>query len=117
MGFFLKDDGPVAWRGPMLTRAIEQFLGDALWGAPDFLLMDLPPGTGDVALTVAQKLPEAAMLIVTTPQDAASRTAIKAARMAQMTHQHVLGVIENMAYYVCPDCGSRHDIFGQGGGE
>lgn len=116
MGFFLPDNQPVVWRGPMLARAIEQFLGDVLWGSPDFLLIDLPPGTGDVALTVAETLPHAAMVIVTTPQEAAAKTAIKAAKMARMTEQHLLGVIENMAYYVCPDCGSRHSIFGRGGG-
>lgn len=117
MAFFLPDNQPVVWRGPMLARAVEQFLGDVLWGSPDFLLIDLPPGTGDVALTVAQMLPDAAMLIVTTPQDAAARTAIKAAKMAEMTNQRLLGVVENMAFYACPDCGSRHDVFGRGGGE
>jgi ATP-binding protein involved in chromosome partitioning len=115
MGFFLPDNEPVVWRGPMLGRAIEQFLGDVLWGSPDFLLIDLPPGTGDIALTIAQMIPGADMIIVTTPQEAAARTAIKAAKMAQMTKQHVLGVVENMAYYVCPDCDSRHYIFGRGG--
>jgi len=115
MGFFLPDNEPVIWRGPMLGRAIEQFLGDVLWGSPDFLLIDLPPGTGDIALTVAQMIPGAELVIVTTPQEAASRTAVKAAKMARMTKQHVLGVVENMSYYICPDCGSRHYIFGRGG--
>lgn len=115
MGFFLPDNDPVIWRGPMLGRAIEQFLGDVLWGSPDFLLIDLPPGTGDIALTVAQMIPGAGMIIVTTPQEAAAKTAVKAAKMARMTKQDVLGVVENMAYYVCPDCGSRHHIFGRGG--
>jgi ATP-binding protein involved in chromosome partitioning len=115
MGFFLPDNEPVVWRGPMLGRAIEQFLGDVLWGSPDYLLIDLPPGTGDIALTVAQMLPGAELIIVTTPQEAAARTAIKAAKMAQMTKQRVLGVVENMAYFVCPDCGGRHYIFGRGG--
>jgi len=115
MGFFLPDNEPVIWRGPMLGRAIEQFLGEVLWGSPDFLLIDLPPGTGDIALTIAQMIPGAGMIIVTTPQEAAAKTAIKAAKMAQMTKQHVLGVVENMAYYVCPDCDSRHYIFGRGG--
>jgi ATP-binding protein involved in chromosome partitioning len=116
MGFFLPDNEPVIWRGPMLGRAIEQFLGDVLWGSPDFLLIDLPPGTGDIALTVAQMIPGAELIIVTTPQEAAARTAVKAAKMAQMTKQRVLGVVENMAYFVCPDCGARHHIFGRGGG-
>ena len=115
MGFFLPDNDPVIWRGPMLGRAIEQFLGDVLWGSPDYLLLDLPPGTGDIALTIAQMIPGADMIIVTTPQEAAARTAVKAAKMARMTKQNVLGVVENMAYYVCPDCGSRHHIFGRGG--
>lgn len=115
MGFFLPDNEPVVWRGPMLGRAIEQFLGDVLWGSPDYLLIDLPPGTGDIALTVAQMIPGAELIVVTTPQEAAARTAIKAAKMAQMTKQRVLGVVENMAYYECPDCGSRHYIFGRGG--
>jgi len=115
MGFFLPDNEPVIWRGPMLGRAIEQFLGDVLWGSPDFLLIDLPPGTGDIALTVAQMIPGAGMIIVTTPQEAAAKTAIKAAKMARMTKQDVLGVVENMSYYICPDCGSRHHIFGRGG--
>ncbi len=115
MGFFLPDNEPVVWRGPMLGRAIEQFLGDVLWGSPDYLLVDLPPGTGDIALTIAQMIPGAELIIVTTPQEAAARTAIKAAKMAQMTKQRVLGVVENMAYFVCPSCGDRHYIFGRGG--
>ena len=115
MGFFLPDNEPVVWRGPMLGRAIEQFLGDVLWGSPDFLLIDLPPGTGDIALTVAQMIPTAEMIIVTTPQEAAAKVAVKAAKMAQMTHHHILGVVENMAYFVCPTCDTRHYIFGRGG--
>jgi ATP-binding protein involved in chromosome partitioning len=115
MGFFLPDNEPVVWRGPMLGRAIEQFLGDVLWGSPDFLLIDLPPGTGDIALTVAQMIPSAEMIIVTTPQEAAAKVAVKAAKMAQMTHHRVLGVVENMAYFVCPACDTRHYIFGRGG--
>jgi ATP-binding protein involved in chromosome partitioning len=115
MGFFLPDNEPVIWRGPMLGRAIEQFLGDVFWGSPDFLLIDLPPGTGDIALTIAQMIPGADMIIVTTPQEAAAKTAVKAAKMARMTKQNVLGVVENMSYYICPDCGSRRHIFGRGG--
>lgn len=115
MGFFLPENEPVVWRGPMLGRAIEQFLGDVLWGSPDFLLIDLPPGTGDVALTVAQMLPDAEMLIVTTPQEAASKVAVKAAKMAQLTKHRVIGVVENMSYFVCPSCQERHHIFGRGG--
>lgn len=115
MGLFLDGDEPVIWRGPMLGRAIEQFLGDVLWGSPDFLLIDLPPGTGDIALTVAQMIPDAEIVIVTTPQEAAARTAVKAAKMAQMTKHRVAGVIENMAYFVCPVCDTKHHIFGRGG--
>lgn len=115
MGFFLPENEPVVWRGPMLGRAIEQFLGDVLWGSPDLLLIDLPPGTGDIALTVAQMIPGAEMIIVTTPQEAAAHVAVKAAKMAQMTGHHVLGVIENMSYFLCPTCQSRHHIFGRGG--
>lgn len=115
IGFFLPDNEPVVWRGPMLARALEQFLGDVLWGSPDFLLIDLPPGTGDIALTVAQMIPGAELVIVTTPQEAAARTAAKAAKMARLTKQRILGVVENMAYFDCPTCGTRHHIFGQGG--
>jgi ATP-binding protein involved in chromosome partitioning len=115
MAFFLTDNEPVIWRGPMLGRAIEQFLGDVLWGSPDYLLVDLPPGTGDIALTIAQMIPSAEMIIVTTPQEAASKVAIKAAKMAQMTKHRLVGVIENMAYFVCPNCEEKHYIFGRGG--
>lgn len=115
MGFFLPNNEPVVWRGPLLGRALEQFLGDVLWGSPDYLLVDLPPGTGDIALNVAQMIPGAELIIVTTPQEAASKIAAKAAKMARMTEQRVLGVVENMSYFVCPDCGSRHHIFGRGG--
>jgi ATP-binding protein involved in chromosome partitioning len=115
MGFFLPENEPVIWRGPMLGRAIEQFLGDVLWGSPDFLLIDLPPGTGDVALTIAQMLPAAEMIIVTTPQEAASKVAIKAAKMARATRHHIAGVIENMTSFTCPGCGETHHIFGRGG--
>jgi len=115
MGFFLPDNEPVIWRGPMLGRAMEQFLGDVLWGSPDFLLIDLPPGTGDVALTIAQMIPAAEMIIVTTPQEAASKVAVKAAKMAKMTGHGLVGVIENMSHFVCPSCGEKHHVFGRGG--
>jgi ATP-binding protein involved in chromosome partitioning len=114
-GFFLPENDPVIWRGPMLGRAIEQFLGDVLWGSPDYLLIDLPPGTGDIALTVAQMLPTAEMVIVTTPQEAASKVAIKAAKMAVLTKHRIAGVVENMAYFTCPGCGEQHHLFGRGG--
>ncbi len=115
MGFFLEDDEPVIWRGPMLGRAMEQFLGDVLWGSPDYLLIDLPPGTGDIALTIAQLLPSAEMIVVTTPQEAASKIAAKAAKMALLTKHRIIGVVENMSYFICPNCGEKHFIFGHGG--
>jgi len=116
MGFFLEDDEPVIWRGPMLGRAMEQFLGDVLWGSPDYLLIDLPPGTGDIALTIAQMLPAAEMIVVTTPQEAAAKIAAKAAKMAVLTKHRIIGVVENMSYFVCPSCGEKHFSFGHGGG-
>jgi ATP-binding protein involved in chromosome partitioning len=115
MGLFLAAGEPVVWRGPMLGRALEQFLADVRWGSPDILLIDLPPGTGDVALTVARAVPAAEILLVTTPQEAAAKVAIKAARMAQMTGHPLLGVVENMAYFLCPSCGEKHYVFGRGG--
>jgi ATP-binding protein involved in chromosome partitioning len=115
MGFFLEDDEPVIWRGPMLGRAMEQFLGDVLWGSPDYLLIDLPPGTGDIALTIAQMLPSAEIIVVTTPQEAAAKIAAKAAKMAVLTKHRIIGVVENMSYFVCPSCGDKHFIFGHGG--
>jgi len=116
MGFFVPEETPVIWRGPMLHKAVQQFLGDVYWGDLDFLLADLPPGTGDVSLSMAQFLPGAQMLVVTTPQDAARKVAERAGRMAAQTHQKVVGVIENMSYFVCPHCGERTSIFGEGGG-
>jgi ATP-binding protein involved in chromosome partitioning len=115
MGFFLEDDEPVIWRGPMLGRAMEQFLGDVLWGSPDYLLIDLPPGTGDIALTIAQMLPSAEIIVVTTPQEAAAKIAAKSAKMAVLTKHRIIGVVENMSYFVCPSCGDKHFIFGHGG--
>jgi len=108
---------PVAFRGPMLHRALEQFLTDVYWGDLDFLLLDLPPGTGDMAISAAQLLPRAELLIVTTPQPAAAEVAIRAGMMAGQTHQRVLGVVENMSGFPCPHCGEPVDVFGSGGGE
>ena len=114
-------DQVIAWRGPILDRALQQFLADVYWGDLDFLLVDLPPGTGDVALSLGQKLPNAEVLVVTTPQQAAAEVAERAGTMASMLEQRVLGVVENMAYLdvTCPDCGETHrvDVFGSGGGE
>jgi len=104
------------WRGPMLHRALQQFLADVYWGDLDVLLLDLPPGTGDVAISVAQLLPSAELLIVTTPQLAAAEVAERAGAIATQTHQRIIGVIENMAYLVCPHCGEQTDLFGSGGG-
>jgi ATP-binding protein involved in chromosome partitioning len=117
MGFFVPEETPVIWRGPMLHKAIEQFLGDVYWGELDFLLADLPPGTGDVSISLASFLPGAQMLVVTTPQDAARKVAERAGRMAERTNLRPLGVIENMSFYVCPHCGEKERIFGSGGGQ
>ncbi len=116
MGFFVPEETPVIWRGPMLHKAIEQFLGDVYWGDLDYLLCDLPPGTGDVSISLASFLPGASMLVVTTPQEAARKVAERAGKMAERTNLRPLGVIENMSYYLCPHCGERDEIFGSGGG-
>ena len=113
-------DQVVAWRGPILDRAITQMLADVYWGDLDFLLLDLPPGTGDVAISLGQKLPNAEVLVVTTPQQAAAEVAERAGTMASMMNQRVVGVVENMSYLAltCAHCGqpSRHEVFGVGGG-
>jgi ATP-binding protein involved in chromosome partitioning len=116
IGMFTEGNKPVVWRGPMLHRALQQFLADVYWGDLDVLLLDLPPGTGDVAISVAQLLPSAELLIVTTPQLAASEVAERAGAIASQTRQRITGVIENMAYLVCPHCGEQTDLFGSGGG-
>ena len=116
IGQFVEGNAPVVWRGPMLTRAIQQFLADVYWSELDVLFMDLPPGTGDVAITVAQLVPNAELLIVTTPQAAAAEVAERAGSISQQTGQRVAGVIENMSAMIMPD-GSTMDIFGTGGGE
>ncbi|WP_035812195.1 Mrp/NBP35 family ATP-binding protein [Jiangella gansuensis] len=112
-------DIPVAWRGPMLHRALQQFLTDVYWGDLDVLLLDLPPGTGDVAISLAQLLPNAEILVVTTPQLAAAEVAERAGSIAIQTHQQVAGVIENMSFLPCPHCGPAHrlEVFGSGGGQ
>lgn len=116
IGHFVGDNSPVVWRGPMLHRAIQQFLGDVFWGDLDILLLDLPPGTGDVAISVAQLVPNAELLIVTTPQAAAAEVAERAGSIAQQTRQRIGGVIENMSWMQMPD-GSKNEIFGSGGGQ
>ena len=109
-------DDVVAWRGPMLDRALTQFLTDVHWGDLDVLLLDLPPGTGDVAISVAQRLPTAQIVVVTTPQQAAAEVAERSGTLALQTKQRVAGVVENMSWLACPHCGERTDIFGSGGG-
>ena len=115
IGMFVEDKQPVIWRGPMLHRAVQQFLSDVFWGDLDVLLLDLPPGTGDVTISVAQLLPGAEILVVTTPQTAAAEVAERTGLIAVQTKQKVVGVIENMSYLVQPD-GSHLEIFGSGGG-
>jgi ATP-binding protein involved in chromosome partitioning len=112
-------DQVVAWRGPMLDRALVQMLADVYWGDLDVLLLDLPPGTGDMAISLGQHLPGAEIVVVTTPQEAAAEVAERAGTMASMLHQRVVGVVENMSYLVCPHCGPEHqlELFGSGGGE
>lgn len=116
IGMFVPDGQPVVWRGPMLHRAVQQFLGDVYWGDLDVLLLDLPPGTGDVTISVAQLLPNAEILVVTTPQLAAAEVAERTGLIANQTKQRVAGVIENMSYLPQPD-GSQLEIFGSGGGQ
>jgi ATP-binding protein involved in chromosome partitioning len=116
IGFFLPEGGSVVWRGPMLHRALEQFLSDVHWGRLDYLLVDMPPGTGDVGLSLGQLLPRAEALLVTTPQAAAQRVAERAAAMVRKLGQPLLGVVENMSGYACPCCGERTTPFGEGGG-
>ena len=115
IGMFVPGNQPVVWRGPMLHRALQQFLADVFWGDLDVLLLDLPPGTGDIAISVAQLIPGAEILVVTTPQQAAAEVAERAGSIALQTHQRVAGVIENMSWLELPD-GTRQEIFGTGGG-
>ena len=116
IGFFVEQNAAVVWRGPMLHKAIQQFLEDVAWGEVDYLLLDLPPGTGDVSMTLAQLLPQARVAVVTTPQPAAQSVARRAAEMAAKVDLELLGVIENMSGFTTPD-GQRFTIFGEGGGE
>ncbi len=116
MGYFVPDDQPVIWRGPMLHKAIQQFLTDAFWGQPDFVLVDMPPGTGDVALTLADVMPRAEIIVVTTPQAAAQRVAQRSAFAARRLKLSVRGVVENMSWFTGDD-GTRYELFGAGGGD
>ncbi len=117
IGFFLGEKAPVIWRGPMVMGAVRQFLKDTLWGSQDFLVVDLPPGTGDAQLTLAQQVAIDGVVIVTTPQDVALLDATRAVKMFRQVHCPILGIVENMSYFVCPDCGERDELFGAGGGE
>jgi ATP-binding protein involved in chromosome partitioning len=116
IGFFLEPDQAVVWRGPMLHKALEQFLTDVHWGDLDYLIVDMPPGTGDVSISLGQLLPSPDVVIVTTPQAAAQQVAERSAEVAGKTGMHVAGVIENMSSIVCPCCGERSHPFGKGGG-
>jgi ATP-binding protein involved in chromosome partitioning len=116
MDYFVGDDKAVIWRGPMLHRAIEQFLKDVFWDELDYLIVDMPPGTGDIAISMSQFLPRAQVLIVTTPQPTAQRVARRAALMAAEVDQQVIGVVENMAWFTGDD-GKRYELFGAGGGQ
>jgi ATP-binding protein involved in chromosome partitioning len=116
-GMFVEGNRPIAWRGPMLHRALEQLLADVFWGDLDILLLDLPPGTGDIAISTAQLLPGAEVVVVTTPQLAAHEVAERAGAIATQTRQRLSGVIENMAGFACPHCGELVEVFGSGGGQ
>jgi len=116
MGFLLPEDQPVIWRGPMLNSALRQFFGDVDWGELDYLLVDLPPGTGDVQLSLVQLVPVTGAVIVTTPQEVALQDVRKGIQMFRQTKVEVLGIIENMSYFLCPHCNERTDIFSYGGG-
>jgi ATP-binding protein involved in chromosome partitioning len=115
MAYFLPKDEAVIWRGPMLHKTMQQFLGDVRWGELDYLVMDLPPGTGDIQLSLSQTIPLTGAVIVSTPQDLALTVASKAIAMFQKLNVPILGIVENMSYYICPKCGNREEIFGYGG--
>jgi ATP-binding protein involved in chromosome partitioning len=116
IGFLIDEEQPMAWRGPMVTQALTQLLGDTVWGDLDYLLVDMPPGTGDTQLTMAQQVPLSGAVIVTTPQDIALLDARKGLKMFHRVDVPVLGIVENMSVHVCPNCGHQSHIFGDGGG-
>lgn len=117
LGFMTEGNKPVIWRGPMVGQAVKQMLNDVEWGDLDYLLVDLPPGTGDASLTLIQSIPLSGVVVVTTPQDVALGIATKALAMFQGLRVPILGMVENMSYFECPDCGSKHHIFSHGGGQ
>lgn len=117
MGNFVDEGQAIIWRAPIVNKALTQLMRDVYWDEPDFIIVDMPPGTGDVALTVAQMIPKAEALVVTTPQADAARVAVKAGKMAVQAHLKLAGVVENMSYAECPDCGKELKIFGGNGGE
>jgi len=117
IGLLVEQDTPMIWRGPMATSALTQLLNDTRWGDLDYLIVDLPPGTGDIQLTLAQKIPVAGAVIVTTPQDIATLDARKALKMFEKVEVPVLGLVENMAVHVCSNCGHAEHVFGEGGGQ
>jgi len=117
VGFFVTDKTPIIWRGPMVMSAVRQFLNETVWGVLDFLVVDLPPGTGDAQLTLAQLVSIDGVVIVTTPQEVATADAQRAVRMFRQVHCPILGIVENMSVFICPDCGERDEIFGRGGGQ
>jgi ATP-binding protein involved in chromosome partitioning len=116
IGMFTTGNTPVVWRGPMLHRALQQFLADVYWGDLDMLFLDLPPGTGDIAISLSQLVPPAELLVVTTPQLAAAEVAARAGAIAVQAHQRIVGVVENMSWLPCPHCGEKVEVFGSGGG-
>ncbi|MEF3303330.1 Mrp/NBP35 family ATP-binding protein [Paenibacillus sp. GYB003] len=116
MGFFVQDNAPVIWRGPMLGKMLRNFFGEVEWGGLDYMVLDLPPGTGDVALDVHQMIPQSKEIIVTTPHATAAFVAARAGAMAVHTNHDIIGIVENMAYYACGQCGHKDYVFGRGGG-
>jgi ATP-binding protein involved in chromosome partitioning len=117
IGFLVEDDAPIIWRGPMASGAVKQFMSDVHWDELDYLIFDLPPGTGDIQLTLAQTIPLTGAVVVTTPQDVSIIDVKKALKMFQRVNVPILGIVENMSYFIAPDTGNRYDIFGTGGGQ
>jgi ATP-binding protein involved in chromosome partitioning len=117
IGFLIEEDTPMIWRGPMVTQALQQLLNETNWDHLDYLIIDLPPGTGDIQLTLCQRVPVSGAIIVTTPQDIALLDARKALKMFEKVEVPVLGIVENMAIHVCSNCGHAEHVFGQGGGQ